>query len=336
MSTQINHSIKEEISDNISSLQGNVNISKTNSLNFEYNNVFFEYNSVNDNFGYILNVLLSFKTSNDTKITTKPSKELIKIICTILKETLPSSKILIVLPKITDKIIQLCTENSISLLDITHFIKTFYLLQLERDVYPEEIFTRFLLDFSIQNAKFDNNFKLIIKDIPKNIVFENDLDNILNKLLNDKTEKRDIDEEIIKLDPSALLPERGTKYSACCDLFSPIDTVIPANSNKLIKTNLAITWNNPNYYMQLLSRSGNAYKKNLIVQAGVIDIDYRMGNIGVLLQNNSNVDVEVKRGMAIAQYAYFRIAKVSSSEVKEFSFELESNRNGGFGSTDKV
>lgn len=333
MSTQINHSTSEDHSNN------NV---KVQYKNFKINNVEFEYNNVDDSFGHILNILLSLKqktsTSSDNIGKTKPSKELIKIICIILKDTLPSNKILIVLTKISNKIIQLCEENSIPLLNMVHFIETFHFLQFERPIYPEEILSDFFQRFSVSESDYviDNNFNIVIGNVPQKILRENEFDEILDKLLNPKTEKCDIVEEIIKLDPSAFLPSKGSKFSACNDLFSPIDTVIPANSNKLIKTNLAITWNNTDYYMQILSRSGNAYKKNLIVQAGVIDIDYRMGNIGVLLQNNSDVDIEIKRGMAIAQYAYFRIAKISSSEVNEFSFKLESNRDGGFGSTDKI
>lgn len=125
-------------------------------------------------------------------------------------------------------------------------------------------------------------------------------------------------EEIKKLSDIAILPTRGSTYSACKDLYSPIDCIVPANSNKLVKTDLAIAWENPQYYMQLLSRSGLCYKHNIVVQAGVIDYDYRQ-NIGILIQNNSSIDFEIKRCDRIAQYTYVKIADVSSVEVNDFT-----------------
>lgn len=140
-------------------------------------------------------------------------------------------------------------------------------------------------------------------------------------------------EQVKLLSNTAMVPMRATTVSACKDLFSPIDCIIPAGKNLLIKTDIAIAWNDPNYYMQLLSRSGLAYKNNIVVQAGVIDIDYRQ-NIGVLLQNNSDVDFEVKRGDRIAQYTYVKIMNQEESElVDEFFIDIISNREGGFGST---
>lgn len=140
-------------------------------------------------------------------------------------------------------------------------------------------------------------------------------------------------EEILCLEENAIIPTRATTYAACKDLFSPIDCIVPAGKNLLIKTNIAIAWNDPTYYMQLLSRSGLAYKNNIVVQAGVIDFDYRK-NIGVLLQNNSDNDFVVNAGDRIAQYTYIKIVNnESSSIVSEFTIPLNSNRIGGFGST---
>lgn len=141
-----------------------------------------------------------------------------------------------------------------------------------------------------------------------------------------------IKEQIKKLDLNAIVPIRATKFSACKDLFSPIDDVIPAGKNLLIKTNIAIAWDNPKYYMQLLSRSGMAYKGNVVVQAGVIDWDYKK-NIGVLLQNNSDKDFFVKRGDRIAQFCYIKINTEESEVVDEFTISLDSDRKDGWGST---
>lgn len=140
-----------------------------------------------------------------------------------------------------------------------------------------------------------------------------------------------INEEVILLNEEALLPSRGSEEAACKDLYSPVDVTIPPGENKLIKTGVALGWDNPNYYVQLLSRSGLAYKNNVVVQAGVIDRDYQK-EIGVLLQNNSKVPFKVEKGDRIAQYTYLKIATVNSMTVTEFT-PLESSRGGGFGST---
>lgn len=155
------------------------------------------------------------------------------------------------------------------------------------------------------------------------------------KALNSLNQNSDspIKEQVKKLDPNAIIPTRGSKFAACKDLYSPIDTIVPAGKNLLIKTNIAIAWDNPEYYMQILSRSGLCYKYNTVVQAGVCDQDFR-NNVGVLLQNNSDVDFVIRRNDRIGQYTFVKIATIESEEVEEFTIELESNRNGGgFGST---
>lgn len=146
-----------------------------------------------------------------------------------------------------------------------------------------------------------------------------------------------INEEIILLTidgVTGIEPEYGTKFSACKDLFSPINTVVPAGKRVLIMTNVAIAWDNDDYYMQLLSKSGIAWKKKTDVKAGVIDIDYRK-NIGVILHNYSDVDFEIKTGDPIAQYIYLKSAEIESKVVTEFTTECDSDRIGGFGSTSK-
>ena len=62
-------------------------------------------------------------------------------------------------------------------------------------------------------------------------------------------------------------------------------------------------------------------------------------NIGVLLQNNSDKDFEVKRGDKIAQYCYVKIAQTNTKVITReqgFSMPTDSNRTGGYGSTDKA
>lgn len=133
---------------------------------------------------------------------------------------------------------------------------------------------------------------------------------------------------------TGILPTRGSTHAACKDLYSPISTVVPAGGRVLIKTNVAVAWNDPDYYMQLLPRSSLAYKNWTDVKAGVIDFDYRQ-NIGVILHNYSDKDLVINSGDRIAQYTYVKIRREETTVVDEFTIPLESNRTGGFGSTGK-
>lgn len=141
-------------------------------------------------------------------------------------------------------------------------------------------------------------------------------------------------QEIILLSENSRMPEKGTSQAACWDLFSPDDFKVPAGEDVFIQTNVAVAWNDDNYYMQLFPRSGLALKYKITCHPGVIDYDYRK-NIGVILRNNSSLDYYVKKNDKIAQYTFLKIANVDTHQVEEFSIPLESNRTGGFGSTGK-
>lgn len=168
-----------------------------------------------------------------------------------------------------------------------------------------------------------------------------------NELIN----ANDVNEQVKKLRTDAIIPTRANPDDACKDLYALYtvkkvtdengithdveseDMIVPPHSNLLIKTGIALAWNNPSYYVQLWTRSGLAYKNKLIVQAGVIDISYRQ-DVGVLLYNGSDVPFVVKKGDRIAQYNYNRITINEKSEVvEEFTIPKNSERNGGFGST---
>lgn len=64
--------------------------------------------------------------------------------------------------------------------------------------------------------------------------------------------------------------------------------------------------------------------------AGVIDSDYR-GNVGVVLFNHGENDLEVARGDRVAQLVLERIAILDVEEVDDL--ECTTRGAGGFGST---
>ena len=128
---------------------------------------------------------------------------------------------------------------------------------------------------------------------------------------------------------NATMPNKGTDGSAAYDIYSSETVTIAPKSQILVNTDIAIEIPE-NYYGQLKSRSGLAFKHRLHVQAGVIDSDYR-GNIKVLLSNESSDSFTVEQGTRIAQLL---ILSLPTCQL-EHTTNLSSTTRGkdGFGST---
>ena len=98
-----------------------------------------------------------------------------------------------------------------------------------------------------------------------------------------------------------------------------------------------------NYVALMYARSGNAFKRgiNLINSVGVIDSDYR-NEWFVPIFNNTDNDVIIREGEAIAQVIMTPISKQNPIYATQEDFEifkkqeLDNERKGGFGSSDKV
>ena len=108
------------------------------------------------------------------------------------------------------------------------------------------------------------------------------------------------------LTTKAITPHHSTPGSVGYDLFTPINFTIQPQEQKTIFIDLALT---PleGYYAQLMSKSGLMVLYELEVKAGVIDPDY-IGNIGVVLKNNSRKTVEHVVGEPIAQLLFIKVA----------------------------
>lgn len=173
---------------------------------------------------------------------------------------------------------------------------------------------------------------------------------------------------IFKLHPDAVTPFQGTELSACYDIcacFHDITVKLNGNNTKgyinvkdyntpdayitLYPDELALVptgmiFNLPqDYHMKLYSRSGNTWKKRLVVfnQPAVIDSDYTNETF-VMIHNDSHGAIDIKNGTAIAQCELCVNTKVSFFDVDEDMFRdfkdniaEMSSRNGGFGSTTK-
>jgi len=157
-------------------------------------------------------------------------------------------------------------------------------------------------------------------------------------------------------------PTKGSKHSACVDLYASEDVVIGAGESKLIGLGVAIDldfnyikrnfnhlatkrqdeykeWFNSSHYLQLMLRSSLAKELLIANGVGVIDLDYK-DEIKIRLHNplgslefyqdytdQSKKPVEIKKGQKIAQ--------ITLLEHKSYLFGIDSDveRDGGFGST---
>lgn len=129
------------------------------------------------------------------------------------------------------------------------------------------------------------------------------------------------------------LPEYATVQSAGVDLRANIDApvVLPPLGRKLIPTGLYMALPD-GYEAQVRPRSGLALKQGLTVlnTPGTIDADYR-GEIGVILVNLSDAEVQVNDGDRIAQMVINKYEKADFMEVE--TLDDTERGAGGFGHT---
>jgi len=143
--------------------------------------------------------------------------------------------------------------------------------------------------------------------------------------------------EILEVLDEKCMPHRGTKYSACIDLKSRENIVIPPKTTKIIPLGVKLNINTSKFgdyflethYLELNLRSSMAVKGLIIANGiGVIDLDYP-NEIGLIVYNTLDKDFNIKAGE--------RVAQCSIKEHKSYMFGIKSDdiREGGFGSTNK-
>ena len=128
-------------------------------------------------------------------------------------------------------------------------------------------------------------------------------------------------------------PSYATAHAAGMDLRANTkeDIVLQPLERKLVPTGLYIELP-VGYEAQIRPRSGLAYKFGITVlnSPGTIDADYR-GEVGVLLVNNSNMEVRLNAGERIAQMVIARHETIKWKEVDNLEDSVRGE--GGFGST---
>ena len=125
-------------------------------------------------------------------------------------------------------------------------------------------------------------------------------------------------------------PTRGSDEAAGYDLYSyESETVVPKQI-KLIDTGISIRVPEGTYG-RIAPRS-SVSKKGILINAGVIDRDYR-GPVKVMVHNLSNNDYVIKKNDRIAQLILEKIKTPPVELVEELDDTVRGE--GGFGSTGK-
>lgn len=129
------------------------------------------------------------------------------------------------------------------------------------------------------------------------------------------------------------LPTRKTSKSAGYDIEAAEDKIIKAGKMAVIATGLK-AYMQDDEYLGIHIRSSLAFKKNLnlVNSQGVIDADYynnedNEGHIMIGLINFGDEDVEITKGMRIAQSIFYKFLTIDDEK------NVDTIRSGGFGST---
>lgn len=129
------------------------------------------------------------------------------------------------------------------------------------------------------------------------------------------------------------LPKRATKFSAGHDFMSPLTFTLKPNESIKIPTCIRCGMDT-DWVLMIYPRSGLGFKYgiNLMNQTAVVDADYyysnNEGHIFLKLVNRGNKIVTIKRDDKIAQGVFLPYGITEDDDV-------ETNRNGGLGSTGK-
>ena len=143
-----------------------------------------------------------------------------------------------------------------------------------------------------------------------------------------------------KTNPDAVIPEVAYgNSSACFDITSIEEVIIPAGKSVVVPNGLNITIDQGDrYWMQIQLRSSKGFKHDLIPHYGTVDAGYT-GDFGVKIYNVGDVDVKIEKGERYAQVAVLPKPKYEITELNDEKWELfKSNQergDRGFGSSGK-
>lgn len=136
--------------------------------------------------------------------------------------------------------------------------------------------------------------------------------------------------KVKRLLDTARLPEKAHAGDLGYDLFAAYGADIPAGETKLVATGIAIQF--PDGFGGFIKdRSSMAMHRKLVTVAGVIDNGY-VGEIGVLMVNNTDKEIFIQSGEKIAQLVLIPTVNFAVVEVESI-VAADKRGSGGFGST---
>jgi dUTP pyrophosphatase len=139
--------------------------------------------------------------------------------------------------------------------------------------------------------------------------------------------------KIKKVNPNAIIPTRGSDYSAGYDLYACINSPMIITPHETVKVGTGLAIELPDgYFGAIFARSGLATKNGLRPAncVGVCDSDYR-GEYIVALHNDTDKPQIINSMERIAQLIIMPYLEVEFNEVDEL--DNTKRGNGGFGST---
>ena len=129
---------------------------------------------------------------------------------------------------------------------------------------------------------------------------------------------------------NATVPIRATEGSVGYDVFAYNEKLIPKHSVRRVCIGIKIEMQ-PDIFAEFKSRSSYVLK-NLVVEGGVIDSDYR-GLLYVCLRNHNDEDVLIKKDQKIAQLIFYRCVFPDFVKLEKEDLNETVRNEGGFGST---
>jgi dUTP pyrophosphatase len=132
---------------------------------------------------------------------------------------------------------------------------------------------------------------------------------------------------VFSLIPDATIPQYANDDDSGADIFSVMDTILPAGKPTLVSTGLTVELQS-GWELQVRSKSGIAIKQGVFVfnSPGTIDEGYRE-EIKVILFNTTDKDIVIPAKTKIAQLVLCPVYQAN------FIHMDSTRRTGGFGST---
>lgn len=142
-----------------------------------------------------------------------------------------------------------------------------------------------------------------------------------------------IEIRFIKTHPDAILPTKANDSDTGYDVYAVEDTFLPAKGSAKVNCGLNVAYISEGFWFSSRSRSGLAFRNDVVSFHGTIDQGYR-NDLGLKLFNFSNEDYLIKAGERVCQIAIQPVYHADMSFVESVQDKTDRGLN-GFGSSGK-